>query len=313
MKIKKIISLILSVIILFVLILFLVELFLKKKYGLGNPILYKANPKYGYDVIPNQIKKRFNNSIIKINEIGSRTNINNIEGNFTINFYGDSIVYGGSYIDNKELFTEKVCINYAAKNNSKINCNNFGINAYGYNNIKNKIKHKGTKDITILYLNGSGLIRNYSNLSSQPFFSDNLNSYFPAIEEVMLYYVYKTNLKRRYSSPFNLSSQFFKEENFNFETRKFYNQQINDLINSLNNKKIIFLHSSLKRSQNGVGDNFEEYVKKFLIQNDITFIDIRKKLIENSTDINKIYHDGTHFNKHGHQIISEIITNELNF
>ena len=123
----------------------------------------------------------------------------------------------------------------------------------------------------------------------------------------------KLTSKRRYSSPFNLSSQFFKEENFNFETRKFYNQQINDLINSLNNKKIIFLHSSLKRSQNGVGDNFEEYVKKFLIQNDIPFIDIRKKLIENSTDINKIYHDGTHFNKHGHQIISEIITNELNF
>ena len=268
---------------------------------------------YGYDVIPNQIKKRFNNSIIKINEIGSRTNIDNIEGDFTINFYGDSIVYGGSYIDNKELFTEKVCINYSAKNNLKINCNNFGINAYGYNNIKNKIKHKGTKDITILYLNGSGLIRNYSNLSSQPFFSDNLKSYFPAIEEVTLYYVYKTNLKRRYSSPFNLSNQFYKEENFNFETRKFYNHQINDLINSLNNKKIIFLHSSLKRSQNGVGDNFEEYVKKFLIKNNIPFIDIRKKLIENSTDINKIYHDGTHFNKHGHQIISEIITNELNF
>lgn len=268
---------------------------------------------YGYDLIPNQITKRFNKSIIKINEISSRTNIENIEGNYTINFYGDSIVYGGSYIDNEELFTEKVCKNYAIKNNTKINCNNFGVNAYGFNNINNKIKIKGTTDITILYLNGAGLIRNYSNLSSQPFFSDNLDSFFPAIEEVLLYFIYKTNLKKRYLSPFDLSSKFYNEEDLNFETRKFYDEQIKSLINNLEQKKIIFLHSSLKRSKSGIGDNFEEYVKKYLIQKNISFIDIREKLIKNEIDINKIYHDGTHFNKYGHQIINEIITSELKF
>ena len=50
---------------------------------------------------------------IYINNLGMRsTNLsNNEKDKFRILFYGDSVTYGGSIVNNEDLFSEKVCNN----------------------------------------------------------------------------------------------------------------------------------------------------------------------------------------------------------
>ena len=84
--------------------------------------------------------KRFNNSTVTINEQGFRTSQkDNYERK--IFFLGDSVTYGGSYIDDKELFSSKVCekINYLKV--EKYSCLNGGVNAYGFENIYNRLEY----------------------------------------------------------------------------------------------------------------------------------------------------------------------------
>ena len=73
--------------------------------GLGDPIRYDSNYIYGYAPKENQKKERLNGSIVTINELGLRTPFSwNKVNKERIIFIGDSITYGGSYIDDKKNF-----------------------------------------------------------------------------------------------------------------------------------------------------------------------------------------------------------------
>ena len=69
--------------------------------GLGNPILYNTNLSYRYYLKPNQKIKRFNSSIV-INNHSLRSDENWYKEltQKKILFMGDSVTYGGSYVDN---------------------------------------------------------------------------------------------------------------------------------------------------------------------------------------------------------------------
>ena len=58
---------------------------------------------------------------------------------FRILFFGDSVTYGGSLVNNEDLFTEKVC-NKLNKNNKKFECGNYGTNGYSLFSIIRRIK-----------------------------------------------------------------------------------------------------------------------------------------------------------------------------
>ena len=71
--------------------------------GFGHPILYKKTINNFYPK-PNQVTKRYKGSNIKINYIGMRTNFDWKDRDKKIVILGDSVTYGGSYIDNKIYF-----------------------------------------------------------------------------------------------------------------------------------------------------------------------------------------------------------------
>ena len=85
------------------------ELYLSK-VGLGDPIRYDSNYIYGYAPKENQSKSRIRGAKVTINDVGLRTIYkwkNNSKNK--IIFFGDSITYGGSYIDDSKTFTHLVC------------------------------------------------------------------------------------------------------------------------------------------------------------------------------------------------------------
>ena len=107
----------------------LTEIYLKY-VGLGDPIIYDSNFVYGYAPRANQKKDRLKNSTVTINDVGLRAIYNWKENNDKkkIIFFGDSVTYGGSYIDDTETFAHLACENI--KNTNYI-CGNAGVNAYG--------------------------------------------------------------------------------------------------------------------------------------------------------------------------------------
>src|SRR3990167_5186623 len=105
-KRHKIITLCFGLFIIFLVLFIILELTLKYVVGLGDPVLYRSYPLYGYRLLPDQELKRFHGSAINVNNLGLRADVdwdNNIENK--ILFLGDSVTYGGSYISNDELFS----------------------------------------------------------------------------------------------------------------------------------------------------------------------------------------------------------------
>ena len=100
--------------------------------GLGNPLLYKSDSLVGYRLRPNQSNKRFQNAMVSTDSEGFRIDPSNKNDSSSevLVFVGDSVTYGGSYIDDSEIFSSIICAN-----RSKSVCLNSGINAWGTYNM----------------------------------------------------------------------------------------------------------------------------------------------------------------------------------
>ncbi|MGD1104531.1 MAG: hypothetical protein ABSA59_21005 [Terriglobia bacterium] len=81
-----------------------------RSMGFGNPVVYRVNPHVGYYPAPNQDVHRYGGEI-HINAFGMRSRVVAAEkpaGTFRILMLGDSILYGGSYIDQREIYASRL-------------------------------------------------------------------------------------------------------------------------------------------------------------------------------------------------------------
>jgi lysophospholipase L1-like esterase len=280
-------------------------------YGLGNPIIYEKSLLWGYSPLPNQQSKRLKNATVTINKDGLRTskkfsNINKII------FYGDSVTYGGSYIDDREIFSDLVCQKLNATK-ELYSCGNAGVNAYGIRNITKRIKNYESKFpnhyiiITIIY---GDFLRNFSQINSLPYFTKPMQNIFKATTELTLYCldIIRNNVR------FGYDKNSYKKNDEEFDTIEI-NESINELVNlykiSKKNNipiKIIWSPSFQDFSINKIDyeNNKIFNILKKEIKND--FVDMKNLLEKLGIDTNKIYYDGIHLSKFGHNIYAEIIT-----
>jgi hypothetical protein len=81
-----------------------------RSMGFGNPILYRVDPRIGYYPTPNQDVRRYGGRI-HINAFGMRSrDIGAVKppGTFRIFLLGDSTLYGGSYIDQSQIYATRL-------------------------------------------------------------------------------------------------------------------------------------------------------------------------------------------------------------
>ena len=155
------------------------EIYLKY-IGLGDPIIYDPNFVYGYAPRINQ-KNRLKNSTVTINDIGLRAIYDWKNENKKIIFFGDSVTYGGSYIDDRETFSHLTCeylndINYL--------CGNAGVNAYGIHNIVYRSRYDtriGDDKLRIFILVPDDFYRGLQDHNTAHFYMKENNFLFPAI------------------------------------------------------------------------------------------------------------------------------------
>ena len=287
------------------LLLILSEIYLRY-IGLGNPLIYKKSLDFGYLPKENQQITRFNNSQITIDKNNFRNSDISPSNNNKIYFLGDSVTYGGSYIDDNDLFSSKVCKKLKVIDNYTFTCLNGGVNAYGFENIFKRLEFLDYKEkdfVVITFILGN-FYRNFIQIESLPYFTKKNNNIFKANLELFSYFLDKLRNKIRFKE------RKFKDyqEKDNFAALKLKIEKDISKIKNLsnNNGNIIILFSPSKNN----------YKKKNLFEiedylfdnftNNINFFSLKDYI--KVSQIDKIYHDNIHLNSYGHEVYADIIT-----
>lgn len=284
------------------LVLLFIELSLRL-IGLGNPIIYEKNLVFGYQPKSNQTVKRFKNSVVTINNENFRVNNSVPEGENKIYFLGDSVTYGGSYIDDKNIFSSKTCT-ILNKGTIRFSCLNAGVNAYGLENILNRYNYIFKKDknsnYIILIIPGS-FKRNFKQINSLPYFTKDISNYhFRASLELVMYALdlFRNNI--RFQKINN------KENNLSLNLKEKILLDLALLKEAQNQNSNLRIFISLSNPKNI--SHYDKSLENFILVKsnkiNLDLINIQSKI----KDKEKIFHDVIHLNKVGHQQYAEIIS-----
>lgn len=284
--------------------LFLVEVCLHKIMGLGNPVIYDSNPLYGFRPLPNKEYSRLYGANITFNNLSLRAN-NDWDENTDnkILFLGDSVTYGGSHIDNKQLFSY-----LAVKDLKQYQSGNAGVNGWGVENIYGLIVESDflPAEIYITTLPEGDFYRGLSQISGLPFF--NISPRF-ALNELWLFISYNQN-KKRYLFWHYYAEE--KEVSFVVEKAVKKLKEMDLLLKEKGFHHLIFITPT--KAQVLQDANKDPLVQKMLIKYKLETIYIDDKLSENNLSAgerNDIFYDSVHLDKKGHELWANIIRNEL--
>ncbi len=283
----------------------LVEYILQTFMGLGTPVIYQANPFYGYRPAPNQEITRFRNAKIKINNLGLRANKdwdNNVKGK--VLFLGDSVTYGGSYIDNTQLFS-----NLAVEDIEDYKSGNAGVNGWGVEAIYGLVVESDfiPAEIYVTVLIEGDFYRQLSGIRGLPFWCRKPSF---AIEELFFHYLTLFN-NNRYQS----WDSFYGDEKIVhqlIEKSVIKLKQMDAYLKSKGFVHLIYISpEALHLFHNKEKDQTVlQYLTKH--QLNVTYLVDRLKLLDLPEDTaEQIYYDGGHLDVAGHQLWGKLINEDL--
>lgn len=160
--------------------------------GFGNPIVYVDDPLAGFFPMPNQCVSRYGGKEVSINKFGMRSPdlaLDKPDDVLRILMIGDSTLYGGSYIDQDNIYSQKLQVllsKEVAGNNRKVEVLNIGVNAWGPFHKLGYIEKFGTfqADIAFICMPIGDVYRPLCGLAKLPFFSASKPPRF-AFEEIL--------------------------------------------------------------------------------------------------------------------------------
>ena len=286
-------------------IILISELFLRYYMGLGNPVLYQSSPLYGYRPQANQSVQRFYGAEIHLNNLGLRALSDwDDKPENKILFLGNSVTYGGSYIDNQELFSH-----LAVAKLPGFKGGNAGVNGWGIGNIKAFIVDYKflPAQVYVSVLQEMDFYRGLSKLSGKPFWA---KKPLFAWQEI-LYFFGHDLMQGIYSGHDHFVTEAEKETTVQ---RSIVELKILDTF--LKSKGFIHLiYLSPNRPQLLKESGVDNYVEKHLVNCglNVCFLKNRQELKRLTVkQVGNIFYDFSHLTKEGHQLWGEMIGNDLN-
>lgn len=134
----------------FILLFIVVEIFLRKGFGFGNNVLVREDPDFEYIAQPNQERNRFGNKIY-YNEISMRSEA--IQPNSRkILGLGDSVLNGGSLIDQRALATSMLNEKLTNQTGKDLQVLNISYKGWGPDNAVAYLNKFGVFDAELIFL-----------------------------------------------------------------------------------------------------------------------------------------------------------------
>jgi len=292
------------------LILVTCELILQKTTGLGNPVIYDSSPIYGYRPLPNQDYKRFQGSLVKFNNLGLRANEdwNNYKED-KILFLGDSVTFGGSYIDNSELFSYLTVDLLNKTRNTNFFSGNAGVNAWGVENIYGLVVESNflPANIYITTLSENDFYRGLTRIHGLPFFNHKPKY---ALQEIWYYFCYNQNNKRYIGWQVFLNEQ---ETTYVLEKAVKKLDEMDSFLKERGYSHFIFITPS--KNQVVEGESKDMLIYDLMLHHEIKPYYIADLIANyNLSDQEKedLFYDSIHLSKKGHELWADIIYSKLN-
>lgn len=288
-----------------VLLLTVAEYILQEGFGLGEPIVYDAHPLWGYAPRPDSVYLQNAANVVSINNVGVRSISDWVAEENNILFLGDSVTYGGRYINDDQTFASLACADL-----SNWSCHNAGVNAYGILNMVARSRYDErikSASITIFTFISGDFDRGLQKESMAHFILREPPGFFPALWEVGNYFAARVVPKDWFgkNSKNNLSDEVRAE-------RRYVNQKfaldvfITELerLKSLK-KDFILIHSPIVAEMvdtNLIKENKILSSLQEMYPDNIVMLDsiLREPFQSNHPDL---YVDVMHYGQEGHRIV----------
>lgn len=141
--------------VLFVVGAILIELVGRFRYGLCDPPLFVADPELEYILKPNQSCRQFGNRV-EVNEYSMRSHpfprAKSSPNEFRVMVLGDSVIYGGSRVDQDDLATSRLERMLAASMKRPVTVGNISAGSWGPPNLLVYAKRNGFFDADVIVI-----------------------------------------------------------------------------------------------------------------------------------------------------------------
>ena len=280
------------------------ELLLHRLMGLGNPVIYDANPFYGYRPLPNRRYTRFHGAKLRFNNLGLRAETDfDDDPNSKILFLGDSVTYGGSRIGNEELFSHVSLTGLTGFVGG-----NAGVNGWGIENIHGLVVESGFRPARtyVTVIPEGDFYRGLAQCRGQPFY--NIKPRFALAE---LWYFFCT---REAAKKHKLWIHYASET----QTRRVVQKaavKLKEMDTLLRREgcRHLILVTPTKRQVMGVDDR-DPRVLEMLSQQGLAvqyILDDLRTLDLSDPEKAGLFYDSWHLSKAGHEVWARLIRKEL--
>ena len=288
-------------------ICFVGDVFAKRVLGLGEPIVYDAHALWGYAPRENRKYLRFNNSKVNFNNVGARGVKDWDKQGNNIVFIGDSVTYGGSYIDNSETFASISC-----QELQDWVCHNAGVNSYGVINMVARSRYdKRINDapVVIFTLITGDFDRGLQKKDNAHFILREPPKIFSGLWEILNFISARITPKKWFGKNSDLTDEkrLLAERDLN---RKFALDVFLSELQRLEEQNFEFLifHSpSVYELENQILIQENEILQAIRKKYSLKFYFLSDFLQEHYDNETQLYTDAVHFSKTGHKEVAKII------
>ncbi|HEV7730634.1 MAG TPA: hypothetical protein VGR62_00665 [Candidatus Binatia bacterium] len=140
--------------------------------GFGDPVLYDNRAAWGYRPLPDQTRRRFGGARVHVNGLGTRgpdVGREPRDGARRVLFLGDSVTFGGTYVDDDALFSAVA----AAAQHVPVEPLDAGVNAWGFENVLGLVQATGgfASDVWVLTALEDDFRREKTHIGEVPYFN----------------------------------------------------------------------------------------------------------------------------------------------
>jgi hypothetical protein len=284
----------------------LAEVYLRS-IGIGNPILFQAESGYRYAPKPNQKQVGPNGAAITLDSKGLR-GVKDwaAPADDKILFMGASATWGGSYVDNKDLFSNVVCLRLEQLISRNFTCGNAGVNAYGVDNMAARIRYRDFADeaAIVVTLGSFNAVRGLTELDSLPYFTQPPPGPFKALWEGATFGAWRL-------------LQILRVMNYDrtYDLRV-AERSLDNLFAALREtdrpgRKVLIVLLPMREHLNGKENDLTKHVRAVLQGSTYDFLDLHQP-ISTIPNPDTFYHaDGSHLALAGHQFVGGLIAEKL--
>jgi lysophospholipase L1-like esterase len=279
---------------------------LLRRAGLGDPILFEVRWSYRFAPVPNQSQVRRRGAKVTIDSKGLRSVrdwASPADGK--VLFVGDSVTWGGSYIDDEDTFAAGVCARLQAATGRHFVCGNAGTNEYGTDNMAARIRYKTFEDETALVVTviADDTLRGLKDADAAFVFTAAPPGPFKALWEATAFVVWRLNRAMRPFQPVP------SKDDHRVAERSLENLLAAVRETARPGRKVLFVLSPLAAELNGKELELTRVVRATLERSGFPFLDLHAAVSVSATP--DFYYDGIHLERRGHQFYADQIARRL--